>query len=301
MDETGALGIPMPWNRDNVKPFSFVNTKVARAVQHAFHALALDERRNLFTPTLWELPQDGADQAAHLRTLKQCWFPGSHANAGGSYPDADISNITLAWMIAQLEEHDGGILSFSDDYLDYVQDLNRQFYASAREPARPWAFGKLYNSSLVTDPISFATALLPIVRTPGRYHRVSTEDGTQTRVPLQGTGECIHRAVRVRIDGGGKGPEELVGATQLDRFVSAAKNAVGIVADSTEEAAYYQSPALSNYTLVEPVSLKTSGNAAAAVPAKAVFWKAKDGKGDLPEDVMGETEIRLLKRSLNVL
>lgn len=55
----------------------------------------LREHRNPFYPTLWEWP----DSTNSLKTLKQFWFPGTHSNIGGSYADAGISNITLAWMI----------------------------------------------------------------------------------------------------------------------------------------------------------------------------------------------------------
>ncbi|KAK2629243.1 hypothetical protein QTJ16_000063 [Diplocarpon rosae] len=298
-DTVGALGIPMPWNSKNVKPFSFVNTKVPRAVQHAFHALAIDEHRNLFTPTLWEQPDQGSGQEVSLRKLKQCWFPGSHSNIGGSYPDAGISNITLAWMISQLEEHDGGILSFSPAYLDYVQDLNAKFYASESEPTRPWGFGKLYDSSLVTDPVSLANSLRPITRTPGRYHRVSTGSGKQTSIPLVGTGECIHRCVRVRIDGGGRGPEEPVGST-VDKLFNAVKQAAGLHPDRTEEGRSYQSPALSNYALVEPGAGKTTSDQL-ALSNSEVYWRGRDGLGDLPEDRLGSTEMRFLRRSVAAL
>ncbi|CAL3966601.1 unnamed protein product [Diplocarpon coronariae] len=298
-DTVGALGIPMPWNSRNVKPFSFVNTKVARAVQHAFHALAIDEHRNLFTPTLWEQPDRGSGQVVGLQKLKQCWFPGTHSNIGGSYPDAGISNITLAWMISQLEEHDGGILSFSPDYLDFLQDQNTKFYASEPAPPRPWGFGKLYDSSRVTDPVSLANSLLPITRTPGRYHRVSTGSGQQTGALLVGTGECIHRCVRVRIDGGGRGPGEPAGST-VGHLLNAVKQAAGLHPDATPGGRFYQSPALSNYTLVEPVAVKAASDDP-ALGVSGVYWKAGDGLGDLPEDTLGSTEIRLLRRSLAAL
>ncbi|KAL2075658.1 hypothetical protein VTL71DRAFT_601 [Oculimacula yallundae] len=297
-DTVGSLGIPLPWNGKNVKPFSFVNTKVARAVQHAFHALAIDEHRALFTPTLWEQPNEGSDQKVNLQKLKQCWFPGPHSNVGGSYPDAGNSNITLAWMISQLEEHDGGILSFSSEYLDYIQDLNNEFYVSEKEPIRPWGFGKLYDSSMVTNPITLVNSLKSITRTPGRYHRISTENGQQTSTPLKGTGECIHRCVRVRIDGGGKGPEENVDDTVLEKALTLVKKAAGFHPDTTEEGAFYKSPALSKFTLVTPPALKTAQDPSG--PAVGVYWKGNDGLGDLPEDTLGKTEIRLLKRSVSI-
>ena len=115
---TGSLGIPLEWGSKNVKPFSFVNCKVSKQVEHAFHALAIDERRGPFSPTLWEQP----DAPNVLKVLKQCWFPGVHSNVGGWYPDAGQANISLAWMVSQLEDTDGGILTFDPDYL-YVEHL----------------------------------------------------------------------------------------------------------------------------------------------------------------------------------
>jgi uncharacterized protein (DUF2235 family) len=86
----GSLGIPLPFKDDSVKAYSFVNTKVAEKVEHAFQCLALDEHRNLFSPTLWKRPDDNRN----LKTLKQVWVPGVHSNVGGGYEDAGIANIT---------------------------------------------------------------------------------------------------------------------------------------------------------------------------------------------------------------
>lgn len=66
-------------------PCSFVNTKVPQHVQHAFHALAIDEHRNLFSLTLWEQP----DEPHRDNLLKQCWFPGLYSNMDG-WPDARL-------------------------------------------------------------------------------------------------------------------------------------------------------------------------------------------------------------------
>lgn len=58
---------------------------IRTGVQHAFHALALDERRLPFAPTLWYVP-DGETRGEGL-SLKQVWFPGVHINAGGGSDD----------------------------------------------------------------------------------------------------------------------------------------------------------------------------------------------------------------------
>ena len=93
----GALGIPsigfIPHHP--ALEYTFVDTMVAPNVQHAFQALALDEHRLPFTPTIWETPSGRTDL-----DLRQCWFPGVHANIGGGYPDTMAPDLTLAWMIS---------------------------------------------------------------------------------------------------------------------------------------------------------------------------------------------------------
>lgn len=197
--QPGALGIPLSWTEE-VQQYSFVNQKVAQSVQYAFQALALDEHRGLFTPTVWEEPE----KPHSLKLLKQCWFPGVHGNCGGGYSDAGMSNITLAWMISQLQEH--GILDFDVDYEDFVQELNKKFYEKVPVP-RSWGLGRVFNSTSGLEGSIENMGSPPKVRTPGRYCQVSSVDGKQTNIPLVNTGECIHRCVRVRIAEGGLGEE----------------------------------------------------------------------------------------------
>ncbi|TVY57918.1 Uncharacterized protein LCER1_G001167 [Lachnellula cervina] len=284
-DTVGSLGIPLPFHAENVKEFSFVNSKVAEHVQHAFQALGLDEHRNLFTPTLWEWP----DNDQNLKKLKQCWFPGVHSNVGGSYPDAGISNITLAWMISQLEETDGGILTFDPTYLDWLQDMNNKYYIKQKEPIRPWALGKLYDSAPHNTVKGIFAGLAPIVRTPGRYHVVDDKTGLQTNISLKNTCECIHPSVRIRMDSGGLGTEEdSKHVSEVSHLLNAVKGLVGLTSNK------YSSAALKNYELVESAGVKSE-----ATGASGVIWRAKDGGEGLPEEELGETEVRFLKRSVD--
>lgn len=304
-DTVGALGIPIDWGKKNVKEFSFVNTKIARHVQHGFQALALDEHRGLFTPTLWELPDD----THNLKKLKQCWFPGVHSNIGGSYPDAGISNITLAWMISQLEDSDGGILAFDQSYLDKVQDWNTQGYITRKEAIRPWGMGRLYDSASPNSVLTAAQGINPITRTPGQYCQIDLKTGLQlSNRPLTNTNEYIHRSVRVRIDGGGLGPED-------DPLSTTGKVITGMVGGIMKlkekfvhtnppppprdpiPAGPYQSAALTNYQLQQSESVRTEVDHSTPGPAD-VFWKAKAKDGGLPEDQLGRTEIRMLQRSI---
>jgi len=297
-DTVGALGIPIDWNKKNVKEFSFVNTKVARQVEYAFQALALDEHRNLFTPTLWEQPED----AHNLKKLKQCWFPGVHSNIGGSYPDAGISNITLAWMISQLEDHDGGILTFDHGYLNHVQDWNIQGYADRHEPVRPWAMSRLYDSASHNSVLTAAQGTDPIIRTPGRYCQIDLKTGQQ--IPnafLKSTNEYIHRSVRVRIDAGGMGTEEDP-ATTTAKIVDAGLKVKDFFTHTpqvpVQDPSPYKSAALSHYKLVQPEDIRVEVDHSMPGPS-GVYWHATDK--DLPEDELGGTEIEMLRRLQKVV
>ncbi|TVY93792.1 Uncharacterized protein LAWI1_G000955 [Lachnellula willkommii] len=209
---------------------------------------------------------------------------------GGSYPDAGISNITLAWMISQFEETDGGILTFDPAYLDFLQDMNNQYYIKQKEPIRPWALGKLYDSAPHNTVKGIVAGLAPIVRTPGRYHVVDDKTGLQTNIRLKNTCECIHPSVRIRMDSGGLGTEEdSKHVSEVSHLLNAVKGLVGLTSSK------YSSAALKNYDLVESAGVKSE-----ATRASGVAWRARDGGEGLPEEELGRTEVRLLKRSVDV-
>jgi uncharacterized protein (DUF2235 family) len=69
-------------------------------VKHACHAVAIDEHRRLFQPTLFQQSRSGA-QIGQL--LEQSWFAGAHSNIGGGYEDSGLSDIALQWMAARAE------------------------------------------------------------------------------------------------------------------------------------------------------------------------------------------------------
>ena len=45
--------------------FEFRNTELSPRIPHAYHCLALDERRKPFIPTLWKQPSDEANKLAY--------------------------------------------------------------------------------------------------------------------------------------------------------------------------------------------------------------------------------------------
>jgi uncharacterized protein (DUF2235 family) len=141
-DTVGSLGIPRIGFLERVglqmrqsKATSFYDTKLSSCVENAFQALALDELRYSFSPAVWEKPE------GNRTTLRQVWFPGAHSNVGGGYDDQQIANITLAWMMSQLEP----FLDMRDEYLFEQDDETERYYRNTEGSVRPWSFGKLYS------------------------------------------------------------------------------------------------------------------------------------------------------------
>ncbi|MBX3493949.1 MAG: DUF2235 domain-containing protein [Parvibaculum sp.] len=110
-DTVGALGIPetaliaklrrrardlgLPVGK---RPEEFHDVMLGTAIENAFHAMAVDERRKFFEPTIWEKPVQWGGR------LVQRWFAGSHSNVGGGYPETGLSDVTLKWMIDRASE-----------------------------------------------------------------------------------------------------------------------------------------------------------------------------------------------------
>jgi len=204
-DTVGSLGLPRsgllaPLTPPN-RAYAFVDTEVLPNVDHCFHALALDEIRKPFSPTLWELPNPRQGQV-----LKQCWFPGEHGNIGGSTDDAELPNIALAWMTEQLKD----MLDFDKSYLRYCSDVNKRYYATAGGAEIPklrgWALGYLI------WPVSFPQQIAgQRRRTPGMYFRYNKTTGMPEMDNIMDasvTHETIHPAARVRFMTPGAGYED---------------------------------------------------------------------------------------------
>lgn len=93
-DTVGSLGIPigrlgrlgMRWN-------DFHDVQLSSSVLHACHAVAIDEARKPFRPTLWAAPDREAG-----KPLEQAWFPGYHRDVGGGAAADAVSNVAMHWI-----------------------------------------------------------------------------------------------------------------------------------------------------------------------------------------------------------
>lgn len=100
-DTVGALGIPIGWMErartwwDPAKGNLFHDTNLGALVRTACHALAIDERRGPYRPTLWT---GGVEPD---QRVLQTWFAGAHSDVGGGYEDKALGNMALNWMLAE--------------------------------------------------------------------------------------------------------------------------------------------------------------------------------------------------------
>ncbi len=91
-DVVGAFGIPfgqLVFQRLNLGH----KLRVPANVQYAYHALALDERRQSFRPT-------------RQLNAYEVWFRGVHSDVGGGNGNSGLASIALRWMLCKAKAAD---------------------------------------------------------------------------------------------------------------------------------------------------------------------------------------------------
>jgi uncharacterized protein (DUF2235 family) len=98
-DTVGAMGIPAYRGAGVADLFRFCDTTLNENIALGVHAVALDEQRETFSPTLWD------DDPR----LTQALFPGGHCDVGGGYPEPGLSDTPLSWFVDRLQQSDVGL------------------------------------------------------------------------------------------------------------------------------------------------------------------------------------------------
>jgi uncharacterized protein (DUF2235 family) len=96
-DTVGALGIPVlgpGWANVLNRRWEFHDTDLSTMVDLAYQALAIDEARGPFVPSLWNRQDEARNQV-----LEQVWFAGVHSDVGGGYDDCALAEIPLLWLV----------------------------------------------------------------------------------------------------------------------------------------------------------------------------------------------------------
>ncbi|HEX2527566.1 MAG TPA: DUF2235 domain-containing protein [Geminicoccus sp.] len=176
-DTVGALGIPTTvLGALTDDEYEFHDTTPSRIVKIGRHALAIDEHRDEFVPTLWtgKLPP-GVD-------IRQVWFAGAHSDVGGGYHDRGLADIPLRWMAEEAEKSglklDWTMLPPKDDPLAPQHESRLNFSRKDRlTPTIRQIAGKTIDVSVFE-----------------RLYRPLDEDGH----PLPTIGEELHPSVKQR-------------------------------------------------------------------------------------------------------
>jgi uncharacterized protein (DUF2235 family) len=103
-DTVGSLGVPALSRygllrkavrnllKDSKYAHGFHDENLGKHVAHAAQALAVDEKRGPFAPSVWKAEGNGCPD------VEQVWFAGVHSNVGGGYCDSGLSDQAFLWM-----------------------------------------------------------------------------------------------------------------------------------------------------------------------------------------------------------
>lgn len=140
-DTVGSVGLPEEISlRPAIKTvFGFNDRILGPHVAHAYHALALNEKRKDFDCAKFEQTKIGQQKG---QVLKQCWFTGCHSDVGGGYEYHDLSDLSLTWMAANVSDK----LSLDIHYL-----------FSLPSPVAPWGHQAPHNSAVGIYSIAATT------------------------------------------------------------------------------------------------------------------------------------------------
>lgn len=108
-DTVGSLGLKA-FSIDGISrsTLGYLHTGLRIHIQNGYHALAIDEHRSDFAPTLWDVrhPKDSKAIIAAPRPLasvEQRWFVGAHANVGGGYQTDLLAQAPLRWLMKKAQ------------------------------------------------------------------------------------------------------------------------------------------------------------------------------------------------------
>ncbi|MBS7456975.1 DUF2235 domain-containing protein [Coralloluteibacterium stylophorae] len=173
-DTVGALGIPLRGLRGLTRgDYAFHDVELSGIVEHAYQALAIDERRAPFEAARWAYkPKPG-------QTVQQMWFCGAHSDVGGGYPKDEwgLSDLALEWMLGKAR----------------AVGLELDAAATAAYPARPDPTATLHDSR--TGMYRLTPGIDRVIGLAAQPRRQPDRDSTEPD-PTQD----LHPSVRARWD-----------------------------------------------------------------------------------------------------
>ena len=143
----------------------FSNSVLNTDVKSGYQALAINERRYFFQPSIWDEDVDREGQ-----TIEKVWFAGCHGDVGGQDADRGISDIPLRWMLSRAKGRGLQLDEVWEDDLkhnpvDHVRDSDRGFWRLGAEDRLICEGAKIHRSvferieSLGNRPANLPTAI----------------------------------------------------------------------------------------------------------------------------------------------
>jgi uncharacterized protein (DUF2235 family) len=143
-DTVGSIGIAAgDFTGISSSQFDYLQTGLRLPIQNGYHALAIDEHRAKFAPTIWDVHRSTA-KPRPLSSVEQRWFVGAHANVGGGYETDMLAQPPLRWLMKKAESHG---LTFQsevdldgDDVTAKISNSYKEFMYGAYQIVSPWPF-----------------------------------------------------------------------------------------------------------------------------------------------------------------
>ena len=186
-DTVGSLGIPTDWGRQILGgKYYFSDSILSPQVKIGLHAIAIDEKRGTFPPTLWVYDETKGPPTG--QELEQVWFAGAHGNVGGGVPDAGLSDIAFDWMVKRVQHHTP--LCFDQGYLDA--------HVSPKQDGKGYETRTgLYWTSHLHAYQRLINQILPSGKGPGHWFRAKFQDFDRRNIIPKDTApanEALHIA-----------------------------------------------------------------------------------------------------------
>lgn len=177
-DTVGALGIPQSLiDPAAAANYEFHDTSPSGIIDRGRHALAIDEQRDSFVPTLWTQPIPPGTN------IQQVWFPGVHSDVGGGYGQSDLAMIPLRWMA---DEAAAAGLALDETMLPQPTTL---------QPLAPQHDSRTGLAGL--DPTPTIRAILQATPDVGPFARLYVPRNP-SGARLSTAGEALHPSVAIR-------------------------------------------------------------------------------------------------------
>jgi uncharacterized protein (DUF2235 family) len=161
-------------------PVKFLHTAANPSIATIRHAVAIDERRSFFRQNLFADDVRGQD-------LLELWFPGTHADVGGGYPESHggLWRGPFAWMLDEAKK--AGLLTDPES--------ERRVLTRTPPPEKPWA--EPQHESLTWQ--WWPAELFPKLRYNRRIGRRLPSLGLGRRRRIE-PGALLHRSVMQRME-----------------------------------------------------------------------------------------------------